>query len=446
MKQAIILLLIISSSMAACKKQLEAKPDKKLATLSTLPDLQALLDNTPATYVEPSAEEASADNYYLTEASYNGLYQSTDRAIYGWAPANQFSGISSDWGTAYKKVYYCNSVLDALTVIPRTDPAAWNNIKGQALVARAKTFWHIADIWALAYDETTAASEPGIPLRLNSNFNEKSVRASIKDTYSRIILDLQEAIPMLPVVPLNVIRPSRPAAYAMLSRVFLSMRQYKNAKLYADSALILFPNLMDYNLVSNDPVYPFSNPNPESIYVTISGSSLLIPSRAIVDSILYNSYEVNDLRKTLFFKSLGANLYSFRGSYANYYNHFSGLASDELYLTRAECLVRSGQVTEGLQDLNDLLIKRYKSGTFVPVTATTVEEALPIVLRERRKELIFRFTRWMDIKRLNKEGAAIKLERIIGGLPVMLPPNDPRYALAIPEDVIALSGMEQNPR
>jgi tetratricopeptide (TPR) repeat protein len=445
-KMIMLAMLPIALLLQSCKKQLDAKPDKKLAIPSTLVDLQALLDHTPSTTVEPGADEASADNYYITDASYNALPMSQSRAIYAWEPANQFDGISSDWGVIYKKVYYCNTVLDALKDIAPTDQLGWNNIKGQALMKRAKSFWHIAVVWSLAYDPATAANDLGIPLRLNSDFNEQSVRASVEQTYAQIISDLKASIPLLPVIPLHPVRPSKPAAYAMLSRVYLSMRNYEQAKIYADSSLSLFPSLLDYNTLNPAAAFPFSNPNAETIFGASAGSSLLIPTRAVIDSNLYSSYAATDLRKTLFFKSLGNGTFSFKGSYMGTDSHFSGLASSELYLTRAECNARAGRTTEALADLNTLLVKRYKSGSFVPVTAATSTQALAIILTERRKEMIFRFTRWMDIKRLNKEGANITLKRLIGGVTYSLPPNDLRYALALPEDIIALSGMPQNPR
>ncbi|HEY0177744.1 MAG TPA: RagB/SusD family nutrient uptake outer membrane protein, partial [Pedobacter sp.] len=71
---------------------------------------------------------------------------------------------------------------------------------------------------------------------------------------------------------------------------------------------------------------------------------------------------------------------------------------------------------------------------------------LRIVLQERRKELIMRGIRWMDIKRLNKEGANITLTRKLNGNVYTLPANDLRFALPIPDDVIAFSGMKQNLR
>ncbi|HEY6083417.1 MAG TPA: RagB/SusD family nutrient uptake outer membrane protein, partial [Chitinophagaceae bacterium] len=68
------------------------------------------------------------------------------------------------------------------------------------------------------------------------------------------------------------------------------------------------------------------------------------------------------------------------------------------------------------------------------------------ILVERRKELVFRTIRFTDIKRLNKEGADITQKRIIGGKTYILLPNDPRYALSIPENVIQAGGIPQNPQ
>src|SRR5699024_1246882 len=116
------------------------------------------------------------------------------------------------------------------------------------------------------------------------------------------------------------------------------------------------------------------------------------------------------------------------------------------YLIRAECYARQGNATQAMNDLYTLLVTRWKTGTYVPFTASGAKEALHIILGERRKELLFRGLRWMDIKRLNREGAHIVLKRIINGKVFTLPPNDNRYALPIPEDIISLTGMKQNPR
>jgi len=71
---------------------------------------------------------------------------------------------------------------------------------------------------------------------------------------------------------------------------------------------------------------------------------------------------------------------------------------------------------------------------------------LQLILRERRKELVMRGIRWTDIKRLNLEGANIVLTRKIGADTFTLLPNDLRYALPLPESLLEVSELIQNPR
>ena len=125
---------------------------------------------------------------------------------------------------------------------------------------------------------------------------------------------------------------------------------------------------------------------------------------------------------------------------------FTGLATDEVYLIKAECAARRNDVTTAMNYLNNLLVTKWKTGTFVPYTATSSQDALNEILTERRKELVWRAIRWVDIKRLNKEGANITLTRILNGQTYTLPPNSPLYEMPIPSDEISLSGIQQNPR
>ena len=77
--------------------------------------------------------------------------------------------------------------------------------------------------------------------------------------------------------------------------------------------------------------------------------------------------------------------------------------------------------------------------------ASAASMTIDTIRKERRKELLFRGLRWIDIKRLNKEGAGINITRLVNGLVYTLEPGDPRFALPLPADVIGASGMPQNP-
>ena len=124
---------------------------------------------------------------------------------------------------------------------------------------------------------------------------------------------------------------------------------------------------------------------------------------------------------------------------------FTGVAVDELYLIRAEAYARLNNTTAALIDLNTLLESRWKTGTFNPVTASDANEVLKKILLERRKELLFRDSRWSDIKRLNKLQAGITLKRILNNQTYVLTPGSPAFAIPIPQKVIDMTGMPQNP-
>ena len=442
-------LVLLLATAGSCKKYLDQKPDKSLVIPTTVDDLQALLDNYRKVNLnDPSGGEMSSDNYYLTSEDWNNLDEGL-RNLYVWENGNFFPSFNNMWNNASQAIYIPNVVLDNLQQIERNtgNRAEWDNVKGEALYLRAREFHLMAITWALAYDSLTSTNDLGIPLRLNSDFNILSKRANLESTYKQITEDLRRSIALLPEAATGLYRPSRTAAYAMLARVFLSMRKYHEARIYSDSALALYHDLIDYNTFNPMASRPVASLNTETLFYSAAGNwGPLSNSKAKIDSVLYNQFDSNDLRKVIFFKSNNDGTFGFKGTYTGGTAQLTGPATDEVYLMRAECFAREGNISGAMDDLNTLLITRWKSGTFIPFTASNKTDALNLILMERRKELMYRELRWMDIKRLNKEGANIVLKRSIDGNSYVLPPNDPRYALPIPEDVINLTGMKQNPR
>jgi hypothetical protein len=444
------LLIALIAIASGCKKFLNEKPDARLDVPSSLTDFQALIDYYPAiSNSEPCSGEMSGDNYYLFDADYQALASAYFKRIYTWQNTGLFAPGSNEWFTTYRPVFTANTILDNLykVSISPVNQNDFNNVKGEALYIRGKAFLKIAGLWTSQYDGSTASSQLGIPIRLTSDFNQASVRSNLQETYNQVIADLIAAAHLLPVTPLQVLRPSKPAAYALLARAYLFMGSYMQAKLYADSCLQLFNTLIDYNNLNTKASYPLAKFNPEVIQESLMITSPPLNNvRARIDTDLYSSYAANDLRKTIFFKAGTNGSHVFRGSYEGSVSLFGGIATDEVYLIRAECLAREGNTASAINDLNTLLITRFKAGTFIPFVAANSTAALALILTERRKELLMRGLRWNDLKRLNNEGANITLIRTINGQTYTLLPNDLRYALPIPDDIIQLTGMAQNPR
>jgi hypothetical protein len=449
--------ILLLFSILSCKKYLEKKSDDTIATPETLTDLQAILDNNNVLNlrVTPSFGEASSDNYFLPDATYSTRGPML-QDVYRWIPVEY--EFNNDWATCYFPVYLSNLCLERLNGIEATNNniTQWNNIKGSALFFRAYYFQQLSWIFAKAYDEMSAQTDLGIVLRLGSDFNVPSVRANVKQSYDQIIQDAKESAHFLPDISQHVFRPSKASAYGLLARTYLSMRMYDSAYKYSNLCLGIKSVLLNYKNVTptsnlTTPFLPYSySQNSEIIFytemITTFAGSLISNSRARIDTNLVASYAGNDLRKKLFFNRSGA-YYQFKGTYAPSL-YFSGIAVDEIFLIRAECYARgwSGRTANkdsALYDLNYLLSNRYDA-SFSPVIATDANGALDSVLNERRKELLMRGLRWSDIKRLNKEERNIPLKRFIAGQYFILPPNDKRYALPLPIDIIRTTGIQQN--
>lgn len=438
-----LLILFIS-----CSKYLDKKPVKSLAVPDRLSDLQALLDNHRViNEVSPPLLDLVADDYYVSTNYWQTYTLEFQNLNYIWDPTvTQFNS----WAQPYKgPVYFSNVVLDQLPDITITgkEQATYNSIRGAALFHRAFAFHQIAQLYCRPYS-STATTDPGIVLRTTSAIGNDSKRATVQETYGQVVKDLKEAAQFLPLQSLYPTRPTKVAAWGALARTYLSMRDYGNAGTYADSCLQKFDSLIDYNSlipVGNPPIKRF---NKETIFYNHPLSSGMF-RRANIDTSLYQSYTTDDLRKEVFFKTNPDGTFSFQGSYDGTFlprASFDGIAIDEVYLIRAECFARNGNTTAAMRDLNTLLETRWRTNMFTRFTASDAADALRIILRERRKELLFRGLRWSDLRRFNEEGHNITLTRIINNKTYQLPPNDPRWVMLIPLEVIRLSGIPQNPR
>jgi tetratricopeptide (TPR) repeat protein len=443
-----IISLVTLMCLGACEKFLDEKANKKLVVPTVVADLQTLMDDRSLiNEKEPNAGIIAADDSYLSTTDWLSL-PDANRNLFVWQPNAYAIGSGNNWVTLYNQIYNVNVVLDHIdnVIDKETRAVEWQNVKGQALFLRARCYANLLHTWVMPYEKTKSVSDMGIPLRLDVNFNVPSVRASVESCYQQVLSDLRTAAALLPVQPLHPVRPSKAAAYALLARTYLSMNLIDSCLYYTERALEIKGDLMDYNGgagINTSGNYAFTRFNPEVIYDTFIPTPSPL-SKGIILSEIYDAYHANDLRKTLYHRTSNT-IGNFKGTYSGGAHIFNGIASNELYLMKAECLARKGVVPKSLEILNSLLIKRFKTGTYVPYSAVTPDEALGIIMLERRKELIFRGLRWMDIRRLNRIGANITIKRVLDK-EYVLEPNSPRYALPIPEDVVTISNIPQNPR
>jgi len=444
----LILFLVVLFLVTGCAKYLDAVPDKSLTVPNSVADYQALLENEAMFTNMPAIGEFGTDDMYYPDVLW-ASQQVFVRDAYLWKKDANEGGFSPSWNYSYAKIYNANVVLNGINKLrTKSTSVDINVLKGWALFCRANAFYDLQEIFGQPYRTASANTDLGIPLKLNADLQEKVARASVAETFQQIIADLSQALQLLPdqVSTVNRSKPGKAAAYALLSRVYLVMQDYEKAKNNAESCLNLYNVLIDYNTLAASARIPFSPLINEVIYNAVQINYADRNWR--VDKDLYDSFAANDLRKGLFFTpDPVVQTGIFKGFYTGDAIAFDGLATDEIYLTRAECRARAGDSAGALDDLNTLLLKRYKTGTYIPYSIDAGINILSLVLAERRKECIFRNLRWSDLRRLNQDPRfARTLTRTINGTLYQLPPNDPRYVLPIPDDQIRLSGITQNSR
>jgi starch-binding outer membrane protein, SusD/RagB family len=457
MKYKLLLVPIITLIMIGCKKNLEKKPNSNMQVPDTPDELQGLMDNQDVFGFGHTLGLLSADEFYLSSDFYFGSLFPSEQNAYVWKP-DPFGEyeIPHDWSKAYEQIYYSNIALEGL--LPLASNADNDKdlklIKGDAMFKRALAHFHLAELFAPAYDAASADTARGIPLKLTTDVKEDIKRQSLKICFDKILSDLNTAKDALPdkFDPLHRNRASKAAVLALSARIHLYMGSWQQSAQEAEAALKYYDSLIDFKGVDTAAKIPVKADNMEVIYSIklpdIGGLNNLVFSLASsvnganVDTGLIHSFMLTDLRLPVFYRHRTDGTWGLRFGLTGTRTPFAGICTPEIYLTLAEAEARQGNTASALITLNKLLVNRYETG-HVPILPdpSDTKAVLELILTERQKEMAFRATRWMDIKRLNKQAATITQNRKIEGNLYTIYPNDVRYALPLPPVTVKKYGL-----
>lgn len=451
MKKQIINFLLLLGILTSCETFLSEKPSKNLVIPQSLEDFQALLDaRQRGMNTSPFYGLLGSDDVYLGPGAVNRL-QPHQVSSYFWSKDFHLPGeYDPNWSTIYQKIFYANVALDGLAEYNPKNPT--DRSEQEELIASAKFYrafghFEILSLFAPQY-RPEQGGQLGIPLRITSDINVKTSRSTLEQSYQLIIEDLSESLQNLPPFASIPTRPSQWAAHALLSRVYMTRKDYAKAKEHSGKALALRNELMDFNSLDSDLPYSFEIFHPEVIFYSELITNRYATNReTYINPDLVDLYEEGDLRKNLYFREARVRgFFNMTGHYTGDFYPFGGLATDEVWLDFAESSIRLGDLENAKNALNTLRQHRISPMSFVPFEGTE-DELLLAILRERRLELVFRGVRWLDLKRLNTSAETeVTLDRKFNSSDAVLPPNDLRYVIPIPPDEMDFNPMEQNPR
>lgn len=439
---------IMAILMTSCEEFLSEKPDLGLVIPSDLNDFEALLFNDELVFNHtPAIGEIASADYFTTLQDWQNYPIEWERQAYVWADEVNLNGELFDWSAPFEQIFYSNIVLDGLQglSIPSGETERANRLKGTALFFRAFAYHQLLELFCPYHRFDGEDSAFGLPLRTSSLVIPLSDRARVSEVKSFIKSDLESSLELLPeFAPLKT-QPSKFAALALLMRIYFLEGDYVSALEYGkrieNNGLVL----IDYTKLPVSPANPFVIFNDEVIFHSqLMLYSFYFSPLTLVDNELLNLYDEDDSRKDIFFIDRGTGGMNFKASHTGRAAWFGGIGTNEVLLMLIECHIRTGDLTRA--ELLSNLFLNLRIRDFEGINFNSGEEALDFILRERRKELLFRGLRWMDLKRLNYEGFEIMLKRELGEMEFVLSPNSPAYLFPIPPQEIDRNNMIQNPR
>ncbi len=420
------LFVLLTMTTVGCDNYIDITP-KGAVTVDSAQQYYELIA-TPMRAYYPSSFILLSDDQWVKESEILG-YESISADGINFTFNEKADRTILPDNNLYENIY--SLILRSNLVIDNVDKGQGSQelktlAKAEARTFRAFDHFLAVNTFAKAYNPETAASDGGVCIMDRYDLEATPVKSTVAEVYNFIINELEQAVPLLEEKPVNIYHPNRAFGYALLAKVYLFHRDWAKAQEAAEQSLKLNSQLADYNLINDaGGTARYKNfakdGNPEVLsYHWMagwgSGEQVCLYHYGIISPELKSLFEANDLRYSLFLRDTGTSITSWfdSGSGAaiwtpaitnlDRFTYMSvGLRTAEVYLIMAEALARQNNLTEAANYVSQLRDKRIKGGNgHVDAPATQVE-MVKMIIDERRKELLFGFNRFFDLKRLNIE-------------------------------------------
>lgn len=499
--------LLFALFLGSCDRYLDEMPSKSDGIrISTVEELEALLaknnfngtsivDNNMASILCSDCFDLSTEYYDKGLKAITTTPENFQLASWSMAHTQNTNEKISMWKTNYEAIYLANLVLTHVEAVSG-DNQAKETVKQKAHLLRAYNYLDLVQYYCLPYGKRTL-SEPGLPLKRTTGYEEDPRRATLEETYRFIEADIIEAAKLQTPLYVDGERKSwketGALANATAARFYLLKGEYTKALQHAEAALKYEDQVLDFRLAENlsskltisaltmsfvsvpswwektSDLARYSGDMSQAYYwkqnYYLSQNIWGIPSKKLLDAydkdydLRYRYFIIPNFQAVYYF---GMNALKFLTNVPGYatFNHLFSTAPNvaEMVLTKAECLARTGATASAMQVLNDFRAHRMAANTpadRLALTATDASVAVQAVLEERMREMPFT-QRWNDIRRCNFNDDptddvvitrnfyhvgeyAVESQETVS---YQLTPDSRTYAVAIPNaDIVAGNGL-----
>lgn len=447
-------LLALGLTLASCENYLDDIP-KGSKSPTTLADYEAFIRDEYTNHrVDITGASQLLNDQYVTVASLasNRLYA----ANYMWDEnADRIALKVSDetmYYSSYAGISTFNLIIENALSTTQATEAEQRVVWAEAKVLRAMNYYNLVNFYADTYVASTASTKLSVPLITSANINAPSKQVTIQEMYDFILNDVKEALPYLLKVSQTPLHPNLGAGYAFYSRVYLQMNNYTEALKYADLALAENNKLYDWIGYYNTNKAIIDVPN--SYTTTTSPMGYTYVENYTYRHGTYNSlttensipveraqrFEAGDAKFISRWKlyTVGAETY-YRRTLSGAFN-FGGITTVEVYLIKAECLARAGQIGEALNVLNTVRKTRILPASYQDISTTDQAVALRAIFRTKNNELTNTLIPFADARRLNAEGIyKVSYTKTANGTTYTLASDSHLWTMPFPQ------GATQNP-
>ncbi|MBB2951240.1 RagB/SusD family nutrient uptake outer membrane protein [Sphingobacterium sp. JUb56] len=473
-KIGVVLAAVISFACSCKKDFLEVTPKGRLIA-QKVSDYNLLLNNLDMVNISTNSQVAMSDEIAAVQPYFDGASLKTQRLFRWDAIIYEASEHATEMDMPMKNIYTFNKIIQELPTATDGTAEQKRSITAEAMAGRAWTYFLLVNYFGKPYDANTAGTDLGFPILTKADVTEnKFTRASVKEVYEFIINDLNRAIPDLPAKTIHSMRMSKAAAEGLLGKVYLFMGKPELALPHFDASLLAAANsaiplaLYDYNktlapggeflpIGSYGPSYPSAVNNRECVYNKQSSNFwTFFYNEFVIDKKTVNLFESTDLRLKFYSRNAyygpeyPAGLLRKMGPTSLQY----GILLSDLYLLRAECKARLGDLTGAKADVEQLRKNRMPSANaFVPEAIAGQQLALlNFILEERIREFALSGYRWFDMRRLSVDPLfkattyTHTLYAATGAVAGTFTLKPERFVLRFPQKVMDQNpGMENNP-
>jgi len=482
----LILLAILASLMVSCGKQLDqlrphnvifedAQFDSSEGYTKAVSGIYSLIalgsetgNSLGFTDMQIFFSEAKGNTIKALDAQIN---RNTDVFDYQNSASRDRSWSYFYWRSAYNALLHINKVIGRVEQ-GETDPVILQ-AKAECLFLRAYVYFNLIRLYGKPYYQDPASSL-GVMLVLSDQVspNFKPARATVEEVYQQIVIDLESCLPLFTQSKSSSFA-SKYAAEALLSRVelyrggtFSAPDQQANAKAFEHAERVIREGgfrLLENELYSG--YYDADNrANTEDIFAIngeftngyIAGLFKMPPNPSYSGGLyrpspfLLSLMSQDDRRRAFYVENLtpgypddvlAVNKYNI--GYVTLYSRspYRALRLTEMYLNKAEALVKLKRDSEALQTVN---VIRQRAG-LMPLSGINGETLFMEILKQRKIELAFEGHASYDEFR---NGLPMVRNYASGSSGVMtVQPTDPGILMQLPAEEIAdNSNLTQNPK